>query len=392
MPMRPEGCAALALALLLTGGALAQDDDRSPWYQVEVIVFKHPGDSGLRSEQWPAEPRLTYPERARHLIDRELADARLAAFPGSRSRITEDGVQQLSLPQPRHYRPTPLLDPDADAEAPDIPRRDTGPLATEPDPVESTEDAQNAVAADGPVPMDPTRPDARLDPADERLPAPALTPFVALPESQFSLRQDAARLRSAGYELLWHQAWVQPAVAEGDSMAVIIDRSGDADSPPWPALQGSLRLHLSRYLHIDARIWLNTDGDYLHPKWRMPTPPRAPASVAMTLPDLSDWYRSRAAQRETESVAEGIEVSRPDARVSPADATGAQVDTGPWRHAILLDQQRRMRGGELHYLDHPVLGVLVRTREVDAERRRALHEATEDWRWDDRHQRQTPGR
>jgi hypothetical protein len=272
---------------------------------------------------------------------------------------------------------------ESEPEAPDIPRRDGDPAPTEPEP---PEDVENTVAAAGPLPIDPARPDARLDSADERLPPPALTPFVALPESQFSLRQDAARLRAAGYELLWHRAWVQPVVAEDDSLAVIIDRSGDPDGPAWPALQGSLRLHLSRYLHIDARVWLNTDGDYLHPAWRMPAAPRAPGSVALTLPDLDERYRSRAVQREAGSPADAFEVNRPDARVSPAYEKTTTAETGPWRHAILLDQQRRMRGGELHYLDHPVLGIVVRTREVDAERRRALHEATEDWRWNDRHQ------
>ena len=32
----------------------------------------------------------------------------------------------------------------------------------------------------------------------------------------------------------------------------------------------------------------------------------------------------------------------------------------PWRHAVLLQQTRRMRGGELHYIDHPMFGLLIK--------------------------------
>jgi hypothetical protein len=31
-----------------------------------------------------------------------------------------------------------------------------------------------------------------------------------------------------------------------------------------------------------------------------------------------------------------------------------------WRHAVLLQQSRRMRGGELHYIDHPMFGLLIK--------------------------------
>jgi len=32
----------------------------------------------------------------------------------------------------------------------------------------------------------------------------------------------------------------------------------------------------------------------------------------------------------------------------------------PWRHAILLQQKRRMRSTEVHYIDHPMLGVVIK--------------------------------
>ena len=31
-----------------------------------------------------------------------------------------------------------------------------------------------------------------------------------------------------------------------------------------------------------------------------------------------------------------------------------------FRHAVLLQQSRRMRSGELHYIDHPLIGIVVK--------------------------------
>jgi hypothetical protein len=31
----------------------------------------------------------------------------------------------------------------------------------------------------------------------------------------------------------------------------------------------------------------------------------------------------------------------------------------PYRHAVLLQQKRRMRSEEIHYIDHPLLGIVV---------------------------------
>ena len=38
-----------------------------------------------------------------------------------------------------------------------------------------------------------------------------------------------------------------------------------------------------------------------------------------------------------------------------------------FRHAVLVQQQRRMRSGELHYIDHPLLGILVKVSRYEFE-------------------------
>lgn len=388
---KDTACGALAVAALValqalgTAPAAAQSprqQEADPWYRVEILVFRQPGEAGLTAEAWEPDPELAYPRQHRHLVDRALADARHQAFPGSHSRVDSLGRQQLRLPRPRRSENPPL-------EA----LTDVSPLAEDIPGPPLSPDADTTTIMPEPVPVDPPRADARLDADNPDVPLPPPAAYTLLPERLRELNRDAARMRSAGYDILLHAAWVQPVVGEDSARAIILDRSGDPDIGGWPVLQGSLTLHLSRYLHVSTRLWLNTSGDYLHPQWRMAEPPRAPASLTLALPtpDQGQW------PRVGEPGDHAPEVTRPDGLVAPAHSlpapgfqdnapSGDDAHTDyPWRHAIPLAQSRRMRGGELHYLDHPVLGVLIKMTRLEDDDARELYRETRDWAWEDRH-------
>lgn len=406
LPDRASRTAASLVGLVVILSALyppaltqaAQSDDDDPWYRIEILVFRQPGNSGLGAEAWAPEPSLSYPSRHRYLIDRDLADDRHKRFTGSRSQIDTLGVQTLLLPEPRS-RSTPVLETLAAALPPgdDIPSASPVTPAAADSPQEdipATPEEPEEGLLEGPPPVDPPRADARLDLDNPEIPLPPPPAFTLLPEGLRELNRDAARMRSAGYDVLMHGAWVQPVASESETRSIILDRSGDPDSDSWPALQGSVTIYLSRYLHINTRLWLNTPGDYLHPDWRMPEPPRAPSSVRLSLPDLKDWYEQRLNRFSD------LEVARPDGQITAQPAladnrgdgeiarAGEQQDIDsdyPWRHALLLEQSRRMRGGELHYIDHPVLGVLIKMTLLDDADWVRTYRETLDWQWEDRH-------
>ena len=411
--MPPESCACalrhlclipglciLGAAVAIGNTAPAQSADRENadnWYRVELMVFRQPGDAGLAAEAWEPVPELTYPASHRFLIDRDLADLRRQAFRGSHSRFDNRGRQQLSLPAPRSADPPELNTLKSDrVEAPapggDVPQPREGSVL--PDTALEAPAEDDVSAERGALPIEPHRADALLDTGDAGTPLPPPAPYTLAPSKLRELNRDASRLQSSGYAILFHESWVQPVAGEAAATPIILDRSGDPDVDTWPELQGSITLHLSRYLHLTTQLWLNTDGDYLHPRWRMPEPPRSPPSLVVSLPSLDEFYSRRDAE------VRGPEVTRPDARLAPpgppppagATATVATKDADesagtdyPWRHAIPLQQSRRMRGGELHYLDHPVLGVLIKLTQLDAESWRETYRAMQDWQWEDRH-------
>lgn len=312
--------AATGFAALLAPSAFADD---SNWYRVELLVFAQGGPAAARQERWNPEPALAYPARARFLVYPQRVAQRLAEHPGASSEIERDGRQVISLPGP---------DPDT-VEAPvaeDIPHREAE--------TEST------------VTGDPT-----LTPAEPEPPA-LPEPFVARPAGELQFRGKAAYMEQHGdYRVLFHESWLQPMASEGGTRPIVLDDSGA--NRAYPELQGSVKLYAARYLHIDTNLWLNTAGDYLASDWQMPRPPLGPASVVIEEPVDPGRFGAPSPPPGSEPTGSGNN-DHSGAGASEADAEAEPPY--PYRHAVLLRQSRRMRSDEVHYIDHPMLGVVVK--------------------------------
>ena len=124
--------------------------------------------------------------------------------------------------------------------------------------------------------------------------------------------------RSSLYELLLHQSWRQPI---GQTPIPILIQGGEQYGDQFE-LEGTLSIRRQRYLHVDADLRLM---QFSLERFARPAEQEAP--LKSKYPDLYE-----AAQRGREH--------------SPT----AQFN---------LNESRRLRSGELHYLDHPALGVLL---------------------------------
>ncbi|KZX60208.1 hypothetical protein A3709_13010 [Halioglobus sp. HI00S01] len=316
---------ALSLCLL---SAAAQANER--WYQVELMVFAN--ETGSASEQWEPLPQLNYPSSSRFLVYPAQVEARLAEHPGA-SNIDAYGRQLIVMSALEESTNIPPL-PSPDTAAPETALE---PAVTEPD-------------------QDPLEPQ-QLYP----------TPFIALPHAQREFHGKSAYMQRTGkYRTLFHETWVQPVQPEATAIPLVLDSSGDIQD--WPRLQGTVTLHIARYLHVETNLWLNTRGDYLPGEWRMPAPPLGPPSLVVEQPEPNM-----------------VEAPEPyyvnqvpaDHSVWPGDPNAIpdlEQDMGPvypWRHAVAFKQKRRMRSNEVHYLDHPLVGLVVKFTPLDEEQ---LHE------------------
>jgi hypothetical protein len=322
----------LLAAMLASFPALAQAEPR--WFQVELLVFGR--DSAATTERWDPIPELHYPGAARFLIEPARVAANLAGH-HAQSNVDEFGRQVLTI----------LADPGQEGA-----HDRTAPPA--PAPIGNANPGTDPNTPAGTTTAAAPAPDTGLLP----------TPFVALPASQRQFRGKAAYMQRTGrFRTLFHQTWVQPVANETNALPIIVDRSGDTGQ--WPALQGSIKIYLSRYLHLETNLWLNTTGSYLPGTWSMPPPPLGPPSLIIE--ELPEPEPDPGAQAwlPAPPMADPTVAQDPNAA-----APYGEEESGPkypFRHAVLLQQKRRMRSTEVHYIDHPLLGVVVKVTPVDLE-------------------------
>lgn len=159
--------------------------------------------------------------------------------------------------------------------------------------------------------------------------APALS-FKPLRAAEYRLGEQAAKIEeSDSRRILLHTGWRQPGMPRDSALSVHIkrdipalpgnlasDASADQDAgisrwlpPEAGELEGLIKVILARYLHVEADV----------------------------------VFRPRLAPDTLEII-------------NPAVTTAAEQGPAVYH---LKQTRRRMRSRELHYLDHPVLGMLV---------------------------------
>lgn len=389
-------CALTGMAALHITPALAQEDR---WFRVEVLVFANqanePPQGSALAEQWEATPVLAYPSASRFLIDPAQVQQNSAEFQGD-SLIDPFGRQIITI----------LTAPEAAVDG-------AGGLAP-PVTTAGTAPATAGGTAPAPSPLTPVYDDPALAtsaPPQGAAPAPAVPaalprPFVLLPGDYQEFRGKAALMQRSGrYSVLFHETWVQPVAGEDRSLPIVLDHSGDFQQ--WPLLQGTINIFLSRYLQLETNLWLNTPGEYLPGKWQMPAPPFGPPSLiieeeveidlATAVGDLPGEPTPQGAVGSGET---GVETGAGTAGGATAPTTDPNVPAAgiavagmaepgetaqppgpvyPFRHAVLLDQKRRMRSGETHYIDHPLLGMIVKFTPVTAEELSRIAQSQASW-------------
>lgn len=132
----------------------------------------------------------------------------------------------------------------------------------------------------------------------------------------------ASLQRSSAYKVLVVKSWRQPGLERSRAIPVVLQ--GGESFGVNRRLEGSVRLVLSRYLHLETDLWL---GEYVQNF----APPEAPVNM----PDSS--------------------LPSDEGGIMPA-VTSAFEPT----RLIRMQDNRRMRSKELHYLDHPLIGVIVK--------------------------------
>jgi hypothetical protein len=368
--------AALPLAAQGTKVKPAREPD---WYQVELLIFANEDPEAAMSESWTLLPDLHYPQSALGLRR-------------DTPRVAADRVLQLQ--ELEQQTPAPTFDLAWDTPVDQLLSRYYQSLLWR-------------------------QPSIELEPLFD-LDVPVA--YALLPVEQWEFAAERRRIdRNPGLQVLFHESWLQPMLEQAKSRPIIVD-AGPLEGD-FTTLQGSIRIYRGRYLHLETDLWLNTDGSYLASDWVMPPPPlpraeeeqlaqpfevlvtdnwlslaesveepleesaeeSAEKSIAATIAALMEEYIEELLEEPAEEPIEEPLQAEPAGETdelstvtSPGEADMDDLEPSPtplseeelqafldspeyrWRHAVLLRQTRRMRGGELHYIDHPMFGLLIK--------------------------------
>lgn len=123
--------------------------------------------------------------------------------------------------------------------------------------------------------------------------------------------------RSEDYRVLFHKAWKQQMQGKSSAPGIIIS-GGNTVGSNHKELEGYIKIHIARYLHVITDLWFALDDN-----------PLLPAKPGSASPITENGFANR--------------------------YSGNNSDAAVAR----FQESRRMRSKELHYIDHPLGGVLV---------------------------------
>lgn len=193
--------------------------------------------------------------------------------------------------------------------------------------------------------------------------------FSLKPQSSYQLNNYSQALeKKEDYKVLYHKAWTQQMQAAADSPAIIItggDFRGDHKE-----LEGYIKIHIARYLHLTTNLWLTTNNKLTSDGGLM----KDSTQVGSTIATTTQWPKVPARPSEAltpASTPTDGQVKAIDTQAVPtlgyesiAD-TKAIVPVTPIAPIATLQQRRRMRSKELHYIDHPLMGLLILITPID---------------------------
>ncbi len=195
----------------------------------------------------------------------------------------------------------------------------------------------------------PAKSAIRLKPVNEG----EIDSFQKLPKNLLSLLDEKNRIRSSGkYRVLYHQGWMQPVVETQRPKPIRITAGNILDNGMYE-LDGYIAVGRGRYLHFRPDLYF---------------------SRRLTADETSLLKDKGAAKTDNEMTAPAmIETIQAEAMPAAQTVSGA-VSNLPQNTMDLFipeiltvnqTQARRMRSKELHYIDHPLFGIMVEIKPVN---------------------------
>ena len=155
---------------------------------------------------------------------------------------------------------------------------------------------------------------------------------------------------SSRYRILTQLSWIQDLEPRKRAPAVLI-QGGERYGEHYE-LEGYVRIALERYLYAEPQLWLSRFG-YQQGNYYLPRRPNRHQLIdeEVEIPQ-EDTLPPQEALVEFPGTDMSIEDNAPRQPVIPVGAE-------PVERIVVMSEERRMRSDELHYIDNPLLGLLI---------------------------------
>ena len=282
-------------------------------YRVEVMLFTYLDENSAREEHWP--------------LLKERAEAEEAAI----AAALEEDTSAMAESEPGIVKSEEGMAGDANPGVLQVSAEESSELNSD------ASDEMNSAEED----TDSTPPVTLLDDLE-----------FANAVNRFGYRSDM--------KVVWHQAWIEELQDSANAYDHEVAASYEEENFRID-ISGSFNLYRSRYIHIRPDL----EVDQLI----FTIPADAPLSGettenteegAMTMAVTSDTISDNIGNSDALPGVEGqMTILPPDQGITNEPVAEPEPEWIPLR-AAKIERSRRMRSGEVHYLDHPLLGMVVK--------------------------------
>lgn len=176
--------------------------------------------------------------------------------------------------------------------------------------------------------------------------------YQPLPDEQRQLLREAQAINNKnGYQVLFHESWKQPVLSAKEAPSIVI--SGGEIYGEHHILEGEIKLSVARYLHLSTNLWLSefemNYGQLEHREWpSLPSPPFESTELSTEFDDFNNF-----------DIPE-FKLELSEKPIATNEEPGLLREAYFPSEIIHFEQHRRMRSKELHYIDHPRMGAIVK--------------------------------
>lgn len=180
----------------------------------------------------------------------------------------------------------------------------------------------------------------------------ASSPIMVLDTLEFANTVERFAYRS-DIEVIWHQAWVE--ALDTAETAYPHEITGQIEKENFRIdLSGTISLYRSRFIHIQPDLEVNQEIFTI--------PDDAPVADDITETPEETTPESAVQMGQMNSQPEmtsPVMIESLTQESTPSPAMKVEPEWIPLR-AAKIERSRRMRSDEVHYLDHPLLGIVVK--------------------------------